>query len=61
MFTTDILIAAWALSLAAAIPIAYFRGAKEQLDVCVENRLYDTYMSDMQYRDEVDISKRRWN
>ncbi len=57
MFTTDMLIALWAISIMIAIPIAYFRGAKRQLEVCSQHR--NNEMDDIRWMEAVDISKKR--
>lgn len=36
---TDILLALWAVSLCVVAAVAYFKGAKDQLNACVERRI----------------------
>ncbi len=55
---TDILIALWAITLVIATAYAYFRGAKRQLDVCVEHRYDDLWKTAHEWGRDVDISKK---
>lgn len=59
MFTTDVLIALWAITLCIGCAYAYFKGAECQLRECVRYRHSGCWMSDEEWMNRADISKRR--
>ena len=55
----DILLALWAVSLCVVAAVAYFKGARHQLNACVERRM-EQWSTDEVWMKRCDISKGQW-